>query len=285
MRKAFRHSGVLMMMGVVALGLLGAAYTLWYEDLTVTSNVETGTFNADVSIHPWVSGTTFGDAETAVGTYPGAGRPVVIVCPEPIPGLVSVLPVMLATGAAGEGIPVEEGTYAGCVGSGFPEGKPPTVCDAEIATIPDAANDQSDNNHLILNMSGLYPLAGCLYTTDLHNAGTVPLHVSFTGGTYQICDPGDPDPINCEDLDISDPGISVGDVCYGPDGSIAVGSLTPGPISYTSGPSAGSPVQLHVDQELVCTVAIMLDQGADLEGKVIIGTRTYRTHQWNEAVN
>ena len=42
MRKAFRHTGVLMMLGVVALGLVGAAYTLWYEELNLNATVKTG---------------------------------------------------------------------------------------------------------------------------------------------------------------------------------------------------------------------------------------------------
>ena len=42
MRKAFRHTGVLMMLGVVALGLVGAAYTLWYENLTLNCERHNG---------------------------------------------------------------------------------------------------------------------------------------------------------------------------------------------------------------------------------------------------
>ncbi len=50
MSKAFRHSGVLMVVATVALGLLGAAYTLWFENLSLTATVSTGTFNVDWSI-------------------------------------------------------------------------------------------------------------------------------------------------------------------------------------------------------------------------------------------
>ena len=49
MPKAFKHTGVLMMLAVVALGLVGAGYALWYEELTVTATVNTGTFNVDWS--------------------------------------------------------------------------------------------------------------------------------------------------------------------------------------------------------------------------------------------
>jgi len=285
MRKAFRHTGVLMMMGVVALGLLGAAYTLWYEDVTVTSNVETGTFDADVSIHPWDDETsTFDeDGDTEVAVYPGAGRPVVIVCPDPV-DFVNAGPVMLAVALANGG-PVVGGPYEGCTGGDFPEGKPPTICDAEIKTVLGQANDESDNNHLILSMSGLYPLAGCQYKTDLHNAGSVPLHLSMTGGSYQICDLVDGEPVGCVDLSLGAPGISVLEACTGPDGVVAASldeiEENGGQILYLD----DSPVQLHAGEELICDVGIVLDQGADLENKVIIGSRTYRTHQWNEAVN
>ena len=51
MPKAFKHTGVLMMLAVVALGLVGAGYALWYEELSVTTTIQTGTFNADWSLH------------------------------------------------------------------------------------------------------------------------------------------------------------------------------------------------------------------------------------------
>jgi len=50
MHKAFRHTVVLMTVAVIAVGLLGAAYTLWYENLTLNANVSTGTFDVDWSI-------------------------------------------------------------------------------------------------------------------------------------------------------------------------------------------------------------------------------------------
>ena len=49
MKQPFRHIGVLMIMGIAALGLVAAAYTLWYEDLSVTANVTTANFDVDWS--------------------------------------------------------------------------------------------------------------------------------------------------------------------------------------------------------------------------------------------
>lgn len=268
------------MMGVVALGLLGAAYTLWYEDLTITSQVTTGDFNADVSLHPW-DGEDFGDGVTAVGDYDGSGKPVVIVCNEPIPAGLHAAHLLVASFTPPGTDPYDclEATGDGS----FPAGKPPTVCDAEIATIPNQANDVSDNNHLILTMSGLYPFAGCQYQVDLHSTGSVPLHVSWTDWSYELCDSeGD----NCADLPWNEPGISVLQSCTAPDGeartpTAVLENEALGPVVH--GPN--NPVQLHKGEELLCDVAILLDQGAGLENKVIKASRTFRTHQWNEAVD
>ena len=90
MRKAFRHTGVLMMAAVAALGLLGAAYTLWFEDLELHAEVETGTFDIDWSIegdgaHPIVS-TDFG---TTFGQFPEGKPPTgcdIGIGPSDIPG-------------------------------------------------------------------------------------------------------------------------------------------------------------------------------------------------------
>ena len=251
MRKAFRHSGVLMMVAVVALGLLGAAYTLWYEDLTITTNVETGTLNADVSIHPYVSAVgnvvTWGAAETEEGSYPGAGRPVVITCPAPLPGGLHSAGTLMLDVIAGLGNP---GPVYGCTGGGFPAGKPPTVCNAAIASI-DAANDTGDNNHLILNLSGLYPFAGCQFQTDVHNVGSVPIHITLDldASTYELCEIND---TGCVDLDIADPAISVLQSCTGPGGTSAMTlaqlAASGGRLLYKAGPGGRKTGHIHPQQ-------------------------------------
>lgn len=281
MRKAFRHSGVLMMCAVVALGLLGAAYTLWFEDLQITTTVNTGTFDADVSLHSWVSGNTY---ETENTDDNGVGKPVVIVCSNPIgPGLAAAHNLLSSIGS---------GNPYGCTFGGFPDGKPPTTCNATIGqygSAPDNANDVTDQNQLNLVLSGLYPFAGCTFRIDIHNSGSVPMHLNvLSGTTYKLCDAGSTfaNPIGCTNLAISDPAISTITTCQAPVGP----SVTPqavatidanGQLDY----AGGAAVQLHTGEEMVCDVTILLDQGPNLENKVILATSGFRAYQWNETVD
>lgn len=52
MTKPYRHVGVLFMLAITVLALLGSAFTLWYEDLSIETEASTGSFDAD-----WVVGT------------------------------------------------------------------------------------------------------------------------------------------------------------------------------------------------------------------------------------
>jgi|GEM_PF-4788636 len=281
MRKAFRHSGVLMMAAVVALGLLGAAYTLWFEDLQITAQVSTGTFDADVSLHPWDPKEEggFGGSQTQPGTYPGSGKPVVIVCGNPIPSNLAAAHNLLAS--IGSGNPYD------CTFGGFPQGKPPTTCDASIATYgaaPANANDVTDENQLNLVLGGLYPFAGCTYRVDIHNSGTVPMHLNVMPvGTYMLCPAGATwaNQTGCTPLAISDPGISNIAQCTGPGGIVDDDQDANGQVEYLN----GNAVQLHTGQEMVCDLTILLDQGANLENKVILASLTFRAYQWNETID
>ena len=271
MRKAFRHTGVLMMMGVVALGLLGAAYTLWYEDLQITSDVSTGTFDADVSVHLW-DGEVFAAApSTSPALYEDAGKPVVIQCANLIPtSFTRAADYVLAN--------LDDWN---CVFGEFPEEKldATTVCDAVIGsfgTVPDNANDEAEGNHLILQMSNLFPYAGCTYRIDIHNSGSVPMHVNLVGiGNYEVCDLGDaPGSASCVDLVIEDPAIStITENCD-------LGDLDEsGQLQDGDGP-----LQLHNGDEALCDVTVLLDQGDDLENKTVYAGLTFRAYQWNESL-
>lgn len=275
MRKAFRHTGVLMMVGVVALGLLGAAYTLWYEDLQVTAEVHTGTFDADVSVHDW-DGTTSGPQLLAAGLHQDVGRPVVIQCSQPITGTTAANYVFAHLG------------NWGCTFGNFPENKldAATECDAVIGTFGTATantNDTTDNNLLTLLISGAFPYAGCEYDIDVHNGGSVPMHLNFVPASlaeYWLCDAdgADPDtaPDNCVLITQQTAAISW---IWGPtcdwDNMDANGMLT----------KSGNPVQLHASQEARCKVKVLLDQGANLENKVIVSNLRFRAYQWNETVD
>ncbi len=172
MRKASRHSAILLLIGVFALGLLGAAYTLWYEDLKLNVDVTTSTLDADVSVHPWIPneqgpGGAFQTAAVLSGSQVGSGRPVVIQCSQPIPTNFTTSANYVYNNLA----------QFGCTFGDFPVGKPTTICNSSISTDALAGgNEAPDNNVLTLSLSGLYPYAGCTYRLDIHNSGNVPFH-------------------------------------------------------------------------------------------------------------
>ncbi len=263
MPKAFRHTGVLMMIAVVALGLVGAAYALWFEDLQLTANVSTGTLNADVSIHPWSSG-SFGAATSTDGTYTGAGHPVVAQVTGTNPPTVTSLLTS---------------NYDAF--TTFPGGKPPTTCDAAIGSGL-TANDTADHNLLTLNLGGLYPYAGCEYTIDIHSTGSVPIHIGITGVTLKSCTSITGGTCNGAQ-DVAPAPWSIGlpsdasPQCVAFLGAVL--GTTPSQIMYGT-PSA--PVQLHQGDEVACRFKLILDQVAGAEGKFYQFQATYKAYQWNE---
>ena len=289
MRKAFRHSGVLMMVAVVALGLLGAAYTLWYEDLQLTAQVSTGTLDADVSLHGW-NGSDYNDtASLATGSYTGVGRPVVIICDEPLTDTTSALHVYGVHTTEGPlpGQTAETGHSDDCTFGGFPANKldAATTCDAAIGAfgaVPANANDATDHNLLTLLIGNAFPYAGCEFEIDFHNGGTVPFHINFVPASlleYYLCDPDGPDldtaPDNCVVIPQSKAAISwIFDGECDWDGTDANGMLLDGT----------APLQLHTGDEARCQVKVLLDQGADLENKVVVSNLRFRAYQWNETV-
>lgn len=270
MRKASRHSAILLLIGVFALGLLGAAYTLWYEDLKLNVDVTTSTLDADVSVHPWNS-EEFGDSQTLPGNYPNSGRPVVIQCSQPIPTNTTTSANYVYTHLA----------QFGCTFGDFPPGKPTTVCNSSISTDATAGgNEAPDNNVLTLSLSGLYPYAGCVYRLDIHNSGDVPIHLSIkpTGGTWICSAPGitNPDDPSCYPLPaapnnqaLSFPGLFLN--CFG--------ALNIQTLQLFDGQN---PVQLHTGEEALCDLNVLLDQGANLENSSIIVRIEYSAYQWNE---
>ena len=253
MRKAFRHSGVLMMVAVVALGLLGAAYTLWYEDLQLNATVTTGTFDADVSVHD-------------IGPNDNEGLPVVAqVGANP-----ASVPSLLASNYAAFGP--------------FPVGKPATTCDASESTggAPLTANDATDDNVLTLTMGGLYPYAGCEYDINIDNLqGSVPFHVAITNVTLEECE--DNTFAACDPIAAAPWSIGLAN----PQTDLAECAAFLGAIPTFDGPEqievASIPVQIHNGEELRCRFKLILDQDPTAEGNFYKFTATYRAYQWNEA--
>jgi hypothetical protein len=150
MRRAFKHTGVLMMVAVIGLTIIGAAYALWFENLTLTATVTTGTFNVDWSCENEVD------------------QPV--DCHHATEPVVSLDKGVTFTDFGAPPLP--------------PLSKAPT-CDAAISNST-GANDSNDaptgnsNNVLTLTLGDLYPYAGCEFWINFHNAGTVPAHFTLT---------------------------------------------------------------------------------------------------------
>ncbi len=141
-----------MMLGVVALGLIGAAYTLWYEDLKLNVDVSTGTLNADWSLHDTDPNTpNVQTATEVIAAYNGLG-PV----PAAYADFLTTHPAAKYTQTCGANI-------------GDWEAGPPDV--------PHANDD--DDNLLNLSMTGLYPYAGCKFSINIHSTGSVPIHLAL----------------------------------------------------------------------------------------------------------
>ncbi|MCZ2108854.1 MAG: hypothetical protein LC118_04705 [Dehalococcoidia bacterium] len=165
MRKAFRHTGVLMMLAVVALGLVGAAYTLWYEKLTMETIVSTANLDAEWSVHNW-NGTSFDG--TAASSGVANGQPVVHVA--------TATETFLNGGVAGAlsggymGGKTTAASYNLFKESNFLDGKLKPTCTVGNNTSTDTPTFTMDN---------LYPWAGCEFQIDLHSGGNVPFHMAI----------------------------------------------------------------------------------------------------------
>jgi hypothetical protein len=291
MRNAFKHTGVLMMVAVVGLALAGAAYALWFEDLTLTASVSTGTFNVDWSCD---------DAGHST-SLPSDHDPLTIGDNAPIDCSSSADPVVYLGGTfttTTEPVSplVGEGTAAGQI----PTGKAPT-CGASLTTnnATGVANDSGDYNALTLTAGNLYPYTACRYYIDIHNFGSVPAHlragaVSCASGTI------------CAAVQAGILSVSVTDAdCFGTcstsnptlDANAAAacaalfnsGDGTEHEISYTGGDDSNHALQLHTSNHLGCTIEIRLNEVINGDGDVApegasyTETFTIQAHQWNES--
>lgn len=297
MRKAFRHTGVLMMLGVVALGLVGAAYTLWFEQLQINTTVSTGSLNADLSYHAWVAG-----SQTSEGTFGGnangAGKPVVAIVGPGEASLTGGVATMMTSGNLGSNTSVagwNRFTYANFVVNNSQ--KPLTTCQGEVASDNSNlhANDSADNNVLNLTMGGLFPYAGCEFQLDVHNAGTVPFHVAVTKVSATVCDN---DPITHLELPNTCVPMSPNNLPwtrgFDPTSTnFAACKAFLGadwPWAYNAEHPEGVPhqiagVQVHEGNDLLCNVKFILDENASAENHTYHVHVTYAAYQWNETPN
>jgi len=246
MRKAFRHTGVLMMAAVVALGLLGAAYTLWWERLTLEANITTGTFDIDWSCHDLWGTTDTGDCAKAA-------RPVV---------------------SLDQGV-----NWLGPRDAARETGLPLDVIEAKMPTcsaVPGDRNPGTDNGGqetLSLTLHGLYPYAGCEFWLDIHNAGTVPAHVKASLAVAPKDSTQYPGLglLSLDDVSV----VSVSENCP------VFEPPAPGAPPQLVVDASGKPLQLHAGAELACRFIVYLDQ-KDTEAQGVHLTLDLFWYQWNE---
>ena len=255
MRKAFKHTGALMMAAVIGLSIIGAAYALWFEDLTLDATVTTGTFDVDWSC----------DTQAIPPNQEAPG------C-----DLSSVAIFSLDEGTTYNTWPVAAvpaGFETGAVGLSKFNAKAPR-CTVDIGDDAEAANDVGDDNVMTMTIgsadlgAGLAPYTGCRFYIDIHNSGTVPSHIT-------ILDKVVPDGVTITSVT----GAYFGNSTQ--NGGIAAcrnlfQSAAEGPLVVE-----GNYVQLHESYHLGCVVQVTLDQDAD-EGATLDWTIELKAHQWNE---
>ena len=252
MRKAFKHTGALMMAAVIGLSMIGAAYALWFEDLRFFAQVNTGTFDVDWSVE--------GPAEPIVSTDLGESWLV------------------------GQEIPAdkEPDCRYGAGGDGIFD-----VGDGQSTT-----NDVNSNNGFEVILDDVYPYAGCQFLIDIHNVGTVPAHFQVLsvdcivqGDPNTDCPTGDNAPLsvsigpnsswqgNAAGCPNADPAIC-------PSGDVVAERYCNRLLAGEAGNTLEG-LQLHTSNELWCEVRVTLNQVATEDTsyryRVFI-----KSHQWNE---
>ena len=287
MRKAFRHTGVLMMLAVVALGLVGAAYTLWYQKLTLTTNISTGSLSAAWSFHPWSAGTG-GEGTFATASSAGNGKPVVAV------PTVTLLNGGVATllGLSGSGSGSANFTWGNFnppsnIGIPDPVKPPPTCAGAMTGTT------------LTLTLGGLFPYAGCEFQIDISNTGTVPFHLAVLSTKVQQCDASGPNcgvPAYPNNMPWTR-GVVTGSANYA-ECLALLNADWKGTLPQQVNDSGGHPVQIHPGNDLVCDFMIVLDENwwdgasgtfadpshwSSNQNLNFTITTTYAAYQWNES--
>ena len=282
------------MLGVVALGLVGAAYTLWYEKLTLTADVSTGSLNADWSFHNWSAPASGEGVFDSSSSNSGTGKPVVAILTQAESLLNQGASHILGGGGTGTGSGrFTWGNFNPTSNVGVPvPAKPHPSCTGGITP---AAAGQPDTLHL--EMSGLFPFAGCEYQIDITSTGTVPFHVAVIGQEVQQCT-GEPGNETCSDVTVNLPWtrgvVNQNDGNY--EKCLALFNADwqgqiPGQINL---PNGGAPLQIHPGTGLVCTFMLVLDENwrnnNDPNGPFISDqnlhfkvTTQYATYQWNES--
>jgi len=264
MRRPFRHVGVLMIVGIAALGLIAAAYTLWYEDLSLTANVSTAQFDVDWS------------CQTGVGTAPdGAGTNTTNnqTCTAATRDTVAILTTAATT--TNPTLAWADFTDQGDSPSTVPDTKYSQTCSNPVIgnNAAGANGNTGNNNTLTLTMTGLYPFAGCKFALDIDvpTGNYVPAHFSLTAesnnsnGAVKVLAP------------------TATGACAQIAAALSQTSATV-PAVITDGTN---PIQLHPGEHLFCTFLIYLQElnassATVAENTSFTITATIKAHQFNE---
>jgi len=249
-----------MMVAVVALGLLGAAYTLWYEDLTLKADIKTGVFDVD-----WSCEEPFKE-NGAPGPLQQTPDPGTTDCPT------SARPV----------VSLDQGKNWYWDGKAKPLSDYERVADkmpicrqsirpADVHGNPKNGDQPGGQDYSTLNLylGDLYPYAGCEFYFDIHNDGTVPAHLSL-----------DLTSISWQEIRESFNFEWSGD-CRIDEAETRSRTLT-GWLQLEDG--KGNAIQLHSGDELLCKLRITLKQ-KNVEGQMFNFAITIRGHQWNESAS
>jgi hypothetical protein len=152
---------------------------------------------------------------------------------------------------------------------------PTTNPDFILAKVENLSCDQeiTDEGHtMTITDVGLYPYAGCSHVIDVHNNGTIPVHIDLD--TVQVSDfECTPDPACSEDdLTVL---VDLADCTLG----MQEGSVVPPTIDEEE-----NIVQLHPSNEIVCAITVYANQSAP-ENATYSANVQVLACQWNEDVN
>lgn len=265
MRKTFRHTGVLMMVAVVALGLVGAAYTMWYETLNLNATVSTGSVDVNWSTEP-----------------------VHADHPDAVPqNATSDEVIGLGTNGVPSGlwyhfnIPTQPGRPA--------DAKFVQNCSIGVGGTGDTIEPANPSQHtLVINATGLYPLTGCEFGFNIHNWGTVPVHLTqnvettVTGTGVKLVNSGTGG-VNWISGDSPTlPEAEALALCTDVVNMLLAPASTPlgGPLTWMDG-TTSRVIQLHQGDQVNCRFWFYLAQDSTENASINI-TSTLIAHQWNE---
>lgn len=251
------------MLGVVALGLLGAAYTLWYEDLTLHADVTTGTFDFDWSCDD-AQGEAIADPNCE-GSYEAV---VSLDNGTTFLTAAQACAIVFPAGDCNDD-PQDLDEEIDVIQSKMP------TCDLELPgnpgqETPNTSNTVGDLNDLTIELDGLYPYAGCRFWINITNQGSVPGHLWFTN--LSVTGDQTLPPALAWSVDAN------GDQAACQALFNSVGTTDNNPVKVGQ-----NYVQLHEGDDIDCHFVVSLKQ-ENVEGQSAVINITWTAAQWNEVL-